>query len=270
MTPLRRLSVCADDYGQGAAVDRGILALAQQGRITALSALVTPPRWPGAGSALHDARIEGVATGLHFNLTEGQPLSAELRRDWPRFPPLRALIAQALGGRLSAGLGGALAAEFQAQLQRFVDVSGRAPDFIDGHQHVHALPGVRPLVLAAARSLGLPLRNTGRVLGPGFAFKRRVIEALGGRALEAQMRARGVAMAPALIGVYDFSPRADYRALMRAWLHGAPDGALLFCHPALGEPDAGDPIAAARQREMAYLASPAFAADLAEAGVSLG
>ena len=57
---------------------------------------------------------------------------------------------------------------------------------------------------------------------------------------------------------------------MRAWLRAVPDGALLFCHPALGDPDAGDPIAAARQREMAYLASPDFAADLAEAGVSLG
>ena len=28
MTPPRRLAVCADDYGQGAAIDRGILALA--------------------------------------------------------------------------------------------------------------------------------------------------------------------------------------------------------------------------------------------------
>jgi len=48
----------------------------------------------------------------------------------------------------------------------------------------------------------------------------------------------------------------------------------LFCHPgrpstggALGEPP--DAIAAARQRELAYLAGDDFARDLAEAGVSL-
>ncbi|NCT82570.1 MAG: ChbG/HpnK family deacetylase [Comamonadaceae bacterium] len=262
MTALRQLSVCADDYGLGPAIDRGILALAAQGRITALSCLVTPPRWASAGRALRDC---AVATGLHFNLTEGEPLSPQLRRRWPRFPGLGALMAQAFLGRLPA----ALDQEFQLQLRRFVAVTGRAPDFIDGHQHVHALPGVRPILLEAAYGLGLPLRSTGRVTGPGFAFKRRVIEACGGRALSAEMQARHLPAASALLGVYDFDPRADYRALVRGWLRTAPDGALLFCHPALGQPDAGDPIAAARANEMAYLASEAFALDLAEFGVRL-
>ncbi|MBV8037096.1 ChbG/HpnK family deacetylase [Roseateles sp.] len=262
MTPLRQLSVCADDYGLGAAVDRGILALAAQGRITALSCLVTPPRWDAAGAALQDCP---VATGLHFNLTEGRPLSPSLRLRWPRFPGLGALMAQAFLGRLPAELPD----EFQAQLQRFVAVTGRAPDFIDGHQHVHALPGVRPIVLAAAQGLGLPLRSTGRVAGPGFAFKRRVIEACGGRALGAEMQAERLPAVSALVGVYDFDPHADYRALMRGWLGTVPDGALLFCHPALGQPDVGDAIAAARANEMAYLASEAFSVDLAEFGVRL-
>ncbi|TCU97087.1 ChbG/HpnK family deacetylase [Roseateles saccharophilus] len=260
---MKRLAVCADDYGLGPAVDRGILALVGQGRITALSALVTALRWAQAGPALREVGAD--ITGLHFNLTEGEPLSAELRRHWPRFPSLGAVIAQAFLGRLP----GALAGEFEAQLQRFIDVTGRAPAFIDGRQHVHALPGVRPFVLEAAARLGVPLRNTGRLPGPGFAFKRRVIEACGGRALVAEMRARGLRAAPALVGVYGFDPQADYRALMRGWLGSAPDGALLFCHPAQGGPDAGDAIGAARVREMAYLASEAFAADLAEFGVTL-
>lgn len=259
---MKRLAVCADDYGQGPAVDRGILALAAQGRITALSALVTAPRWAEAGPALNDVTAD---TGLHFNLTEGEPLSAALRRRWPRFPSLGSVIAQAFLGRLPAEV----ADEFQAQLQRFAEITGRPPDFIDGHQHVHALPGVRPYALAAARSLGVPLRNTGRLPGRGFAFKRRVIEACGGRALAAEIRASRVPTAAALVGVYGFDPRADYRALMRGWLAAAPDGALLFCHPAQGRPDAGDPIGAARVNEMAYLTSEAFAADLAEFGVEL-
>lgn len=263
MRPPRRLAVCADDYGQGPAIDRGILALAAQGRITALSCLVTPPRWAEAGAALRGCP---VAAGLHFNLTQGEPISPALRRRWPRLPGLGELIARAVLGRLPAELAG----EFDAQLQRFVAFAGRAPAFIDGHQHVHALPGVRPAVLAAARRLGLPVRNTGRVCGPGFAFKRRVIEACGGRALAAELRAAGLRAAPALLGVYGFDPRADYRALMRGWLGTAPDGALLFCHPALGGSDAGDAIAAARANEMAYLSGDAFAQDLAEAGITLG
>jgi predicted glycoside hydrolase/deacetylase ChbG (UPF0249 family) len=261
--PRRRLAVCADDYGLGPAVDRGILALAGQGRLTALSCLVTLPRWPAAAQALRDGPVRA---GLHFNLTEGEPLSHGLRRCWPRLPGLGRLIAQAALGRLPAA---ALAEEFQVQLQRFVDATGHAPAFIDGHQHVHALPGVRSIVLAAAQSLALPVRSTGCVLGPGFGLKRRIIEACGGRALAAELRARRIAHPPALVGVYGFDPRADYRALVRGWLRSAPDEALLFCHPALGGPDAGDVIGAARANEMAYLAADAFADDLAEFGVSL-
>ena len=47
-------------------------------------------------------------------------------------------------------------AEIAAQWQRFVTVMGRAPDFIDGHQHVHILPQVRHALieyLAAQRNL---------------------------------------------------------------------------------------------------------------------
>jgi len=47
---------------------------------------------------------------------------------------------------------------------------------------------------------------------------------------------------------------------------------LLFCHPCAGAGagGAGDPIAAARQRDAAYFAGAAFAADLADAGVTVG
>lgn len=260
----RRLAVCADDYGQGAAIDRGILALAERGRITALSCLVTTPRWPAAAGALQGSRC---ATGLHFNLTDGEPVSAALRRHWPVFPRLGVLLAQAFLGRLPVA---AVGAELHAQLERFTEARGQAPGFIDGHQHVHALPGVRPHVLALARELAVPLRNTARIVGPGFAVKRAILAGCGGRALAAEARALGVAQPTALLGVHDFDPEVDYRHWMRGWLRTAPDGALLFCHPASGPADPADPIAAARAREMAYLASEAFTVDLVEAGVRLG
>jgi hypothetical protein len=130
---------------------------------------------------------------------------------------------------------------------------------------------VRNTVLEAAAAAGLPVRNTGRLAGPGFAFKRGIIERSGGRALERELCARGIAHNAVLTGVYDFGAR-DYRRLMRDWLAAAPEqGVLLMCHPAAAEPDAGvDPIAAARRREARYLGSDAFVEDLASAGFSLG
>ena len=59
---------------------------------------------------------------------------------------------------------------------------------------------------------------------------------------------------------------------MRGWLAELPaGGGLLFCHPGEQRPgDPADPIQAARERELAYLGSVAFDADLAAAKVRLG
>ena len=45
----------------------------------------------------------------------------------------------------------ALADEIASQVREFVDAFGRAPDFIDGHQHVHLFPQVRDALLEVAK-----------------------------------------------------------------------------------------------------------------------
>ena len=266
----RELALCADDFGHSAAVDRAILHLAARGRLSEVSCLVNAPAWPhdaGALAALPAVAAGRLNLGLHFNLTEGRPLSPALARQWPRLPSLHSLIARAHLRRLPLA---ALADELAAQLGAFERFAGRPPAHIDGHQHVHHLPGVRELLLQllAARP-GLRARHTGRVTGPGFAIKRLLIAATGGAALGRRLEGLGRQANTTLLGVYDFA-RSDYRALMQQWLAALPPrGGLLFCHP--GEPGgvADDPIAAARVREWGYLDSDDFAADLAAHGVRL-
>jgi hypothetical protein len=265
--PGRTVAVCADDVGLVDGVAATVVELAAAGRLSAASCLATAPGWRAAA-----ARLAGAPTslelGLHFNLSEGAPLSAELRRHWPTLPGLARLLAAAALHALPLA---AIGAEFRAQAGAFGDALGRVPAFVDGHQHVHALPGVRELVLdaIAAWPESPAVRSTGRVLGPGPALKRTVIEASGGRALERALVARGVAHNRVLLGAYDFGA-VDYRALMQRWLAAAPrEGGLLFCHPCIDAGDA-DSISAARRREAAYLASDAFAADLAAANVTIG
>ena len=265
----RALALCADDYGQNAAISAGILRLARAGRLNAISCLVNGSSWKSDAPALQSLPPT-VQIGLHFNLTEGRPLSTRLAQRWPSLPQHAQLLLRSQFGLLPRGL---LRGEFHAQLRAFLDATGHSPSYLDGHQHVHALPLIRGLVLDAAEHMRpVPaVRNTGRVLGPGFAFKRRVIEFCGGRDLTRELVQRELAHNAVLLGVYDFSD-TDYRALMQAWLTQVPaEGALLFCHP--GEAQNGGPpdaIAAARVRELAYLESPAFMQDLAQAGVVLG
>jgi len=267
----RVVAVCVDDAGLVDGVAETAVALAAAGRVSAASCVTNASGWRAAAAVLASSHAP-LELGLHFNLSEGVPLSAALRAQWPRLPGLARVLAQA---HLRAVPLAAIGAEFAAQVDAFAGAIGRAPAFVDGHQHVHALPGVRRIVLdAIATWPAMPaVRSTGRVLGPGAAFKRWLIEASGGVALERELVAAGVAHNRALLGAYDFG--ADYRARMQGWLAAAPsDGALVFCHPcAAADADASgrsDPIAAARRREAAYLASDDFRADLAAAGVTVG
>ena len=265
----RRLAVCADDFGMSAGVSEAIARLAQAGRLSAVSCLTTSTEWARRAPLLRG--LQGrVDCGLHLNLTEGVPLSPELRRVWPRFPALSRLLLQAGARALPVA---AIAAEVDAQLAAWTDAMGRAPDHLDGHQHVHHLPGVRDALLAARHRLpeSTGVRSTARVLGPGFGIKRRIIAGTGGQALGRTLQREAVPHNAALLGVYDFAAE-DYRALMRSWLASVPaEGALLFCHPADADGAAAhDPIAAARARERDHLQSTAFVDDLAAAGVELG
>ena len=264
---LRTLALCADDFGASPGTSRAISALAGRERLQAVSCLATHAHWAEAAPSTRHWPAS-VDVGLHFNLSEGAPLAPALRARWPVFPSLPKLIALAHLRRLPLA---AIEAELRAQLDAFAAARGAPPDFIDGHQHVHALPGVRRLVLDAAAALGprTAVRNTGRLPGPGNAVKRWLIAHTGGAALRRALVRRGLPHNAALLGVYDFAD-ADYAALMRSWLAAVPpEGALLFCHP--GAADApGDAIAEARPREAAYLAGDGFAADLRAAGVVLG
>lgn len=266
----RVLAMCADDFGLTQGISEGIAELAHAGRINLVSCMPQAPGWQ-VSLPLLAALPAGVQRGLHFNLTEGRPVSAELRQHWPHFLSLPKLILAAHLRQLPLE---AIALELRAQWQAFADATGAAPQFVDGHQHVHHLPGVRKVLLELVTTLSpVPaVRATGRLLGPGEGLKRWLIKATGGGALQAALARQGIPHNPCLTGAYDFI-EPDYAGRMRAWLAALPaEGGLLFCHPGVEGPPhtVVDPIAAARLREWAYLRSDAFAQDLRNADVVLG
>lgn len=248
---MRRLVVCADDFGHGPQVDAAILQLVALDRLDAVGCQVAAPAFTADAPALA-ARSARVDLGLHLDLA-------------PDRARLRALLARTA---LRAVDRGALRGAIAAQLDAFERALGRPPDFVDGHQHVHQLAGVRDVLLdlLAARYRRPPVvRNTVPLRFRGL--KPLALAALGGLALRRALDRRGVRHNAELVGVYDLAPGADYRALARGWLADAADGALLMCHPGLAPADADDPIGPARATEHAYLSSPEFPADCAAAGV---
>ncbi|CAM5787521.1 Chitooligosaccharide deacetylase [Castellaniella caeni] len=240
------------------AVDAGVLGLLRLGRLSATSLLVDGP---SAARNLPALLGTGAQVGLHLNLTEsfGQPGLCL---------PLRALIQAAYLRRLPPQ---AVRDAVDRQLRRFQALTGRLPDYVDGHQHVHQLPLVRDALLEALAALPGPrpwLRDTGRPRTAGLPWalrlKARVIAGLGAGGLRRRARAVGLRQNPGFLGVYDFKGGAQaYQAWMSLWLAQCQDGDELMCHPALG-PDAADALSAQRQAEYAVLASARMADWLAE------
>lgn len=275
----RTLCVTVDDFGLHAGVNAAVFELLARGRVQAVSCMVGAPSWDAGHATLRQLRDQAHTAdcGLHLDFTEA-PLRAGSRHD------LRGLIAGSLARALDAD---ALRAEVRAQLDAFEDAMGRAPDHVDGHQHVHQLPGVREVLMAElqARYASRPpwlrcTRAPRRLALPrgerwSSALKPRIIEALGGAGLVRAARAAGMPMNAHLLGVYDFrGGPARYRALLQAWLEAARDGDVLMCHPAAAAPGdaqaAADPIGAARRTEHAVLVEAELDTTLAHAGVRLG
>ena len=260
----RRLVVCIDDYALRPAVDDAVLSLATQGRVSATSCMVGIGRWSSAAAALRALPAGTLDTGLHLDFTEA-PLDRSLRSG------LGAFIARAYLGRLPRSR---IAAEVRAQIDAFVDAMGRAPDHIDGHQHIHQLPVVRDALLDEMARRGFTrtwLRGTRPPHGePGT--KPRVIAALGGHRLRTLAARQRIPVSAHLLGVYGFdADSAGYEQRLAQWLLRANDGDVLMCHPARGDGDAaGDPIARARGIEYQVLGGDAWPRLLAQAGVTVG
>jgi predicted glycoside hydrolase/deacetylase ChbG (UPF0249 family) len=250
------IAVCADDFGLNAQIGRGVMALAERGRLNGVSCMVGAPAWATARAEVATLRAAGIDVGLHLDLTE-HPLDAALRQ------PLGRLITQAWLRRLPDA---ALRGEVERQIDRFEQVAGHGPDYIDGHQHVHQLPQVRDaLVDVLSRTARRPwVRSTRRPTGlkpPAFAtaserLKPRIIEGLGARGLQREAARAGLPTSRRLLGVYGFgADDRGYRQWIAAWLAVAEDGDVLMCHPATAGEAAGDPIAGAREVELRVLGS---------------
>lgn len=272
------LVLCADDFGLSPGIDAAILDLIDRGRLTATTVMAAGPDLAAAAPALA-ARADRAEIGLHIAFTDLPPLGP-LPRLMPegRPPALGALIRAALLGQLDRT---EIAAEVDRQIARFRAVFGRAPDFVDGHQHVHVLPGIRGGILAAFADGRLDPRRTWlRHPAPparawrvgGWPRQKALVVAALATGLGRDAARHGVAVNDGFLGYTAFRADGSFGAVIAAQLAAAGPRTLAMCHPssAAGDTPFDDPIAAARLDEFAYLGSDRFANDLRRHGLTLG
>ena len=274
----RRIWLCADDYGLAEGVNRAIRDLISRGRLNATSVMVVGPaigRNEVAELQAAAAASPRCAIGLHATLTAPfRPLSMHFRPvDGGLFLPFQTMLRSGLLRRLDPDM---IEDELLVQLVAFKDLFGRAPDFVDGHQHAQLFPQVRDAFLAAVKEAapGAWVRQGGR-LQP-LAKRLGAPKALVLDVLSAQFRKRaaaaGIRFNPAFAGAYDFTTSPDFGVLMRQFLEGLPEGGLVMCHPGFVDEtlEGLDPLTTQREAEHAYLAGAQFPPLLAANNVTLG
>ena len=277
-TAPRRIWLCADDYGISPGVNRAIRELIERGRLNATSVMTVGGEiGRDEVRALQTAADDSprCAIGLHVTLTAPfRPLTMHFRpMDGGMFLPFPKLLRAGLLRRLDPEI---IRAELMVQLAAFGDLFGRAPDFVDGHQHTQLFPQVRDAFLSAVKEAAPKawVRQGGRDLP--LAQRLGTPKALVLDVLSAQFRRRatraGIAFNPAFAGAYDFSKAPDFGALMRGFVDGMPEGGLIMCHPGFVDDIlvSLDPLTGQREHEHAYLAGDDFPVLLAANKVTLG
>jgi len=148
---MKDLIVNADDLGWTAGVNRGVAEAHRNGIVTSTSLLANGEAFDDAVIVAHGLPALGV--GVHLNLTDGAPVAGA------KAAP--SLVDE--NGGMSGGPEQLLLRlarrklkladverEWEAQIQK-IRAAGISPTHLDGHKHVHMLPGLFPIALKLAK-----------------------------------------------------------------------------------------------------------------------
>jgi predicted glycoside hydrolase/deacetylase ChbG (UPF0249 family) len=252
--PKSTIILCADDFGLSAGVNRAILDLVAQKRLSAISCMSLAPAWEEGAEKLKLFRAQ-ISAGLHLTLTYLPPLTKEMGE---RHPPGKEVVLKSWLRLLDKTL---IEKELRAQFEKFIAVWGAPPDFIDGHQHVHVLPVVRDIVLRLRNEYAPKawMRNVVDFSALQDTWKYGVLVVLGWRWLQ-MLKKHGIPHNKQMRGAYNYNKEpVNYAVLMTEWCT-VGNNVLIYCHP--GFPDAGlaqyDPVLEPRRREYNFFSSSVF------------
>ena len=152
---MKNLIVNADDLGWTEGVNRGIAEAHRNGIVTSASLLANGAAF-ASGVELARSTL-GLGVGVHLNLSDGEPVAprelvATLVNDKGEFaggPEALLLRIAKRDVNLSE-----VEQEWEAQIER-VKEAGIQPTHLDGHKHVHMLPGLFEVALRLAKRYGI-------------------------------------------------------------------------------------------------------------------
>jgi hopanoid biosynthesis associated protein HpnK len=243
---VKNLIVNADDLGWTGGVNRGIAEAHRNGIVTSASLLAN-------GGAFEDAvklarGAAGLGTGVHLNLSDGAPVAGReavpsLVNESGKFAdgPEGLLLKIAMHGLEPEEV----EKEWEAQIRKVRD-AGVGVTHLDGHKHVHMLPGLFEIALRLAKRHGIAAIRVSHeasglrsALSAGRGLRASVVMKQGVQARGLKLLARdarekaeraGIAVADYFCGIAQ-TGELTKEGVARL-LRNLPEGTTeLMCHP---------------------------------------
>lgn len=175
-----KVIVNADDFGHGEARTLAICEAFARGLLTTTTVMANMP-WFERAVAFSRERGFFDRVGLHFNLTEGVPLTSRMREDefFCTEGLFNANFHRSLRSRLYLPkiLGELVRGEAKAQVERYCD-AGFPLKHLDSHHHVHTDFSVARELYPIAMSAGFRTSRMSRTIAPKMRFDKIVYKIL--------------------------------------------------------------------------------------------
>jgi len=284
---VKNLIVNADDLGWTEGVNRGIRDASRSGIVTSTSLLANGLAF---GEALKTTKLApGLGVGVHLNLSDGAPVAEpesvmSLLDGQGKLAcgPESLLLKRARRGLVLAEV----EREWDAQIRKVRD-AGIRPTHVDGHKHVHMLPGLFEIALRLAKrhgieairvsleesSLRAALSSGGR--HNSMVVMRQGVQARGlkllARDAREQARRAGIATTDYFCGIAQTGELT--REGVELFLRSLPDGTTeLMCHPGYADEalqKSATRLQASRQKELEILRDTRIRNLVASQGIRL-
>lgn len=271
------ITVCSDDFGLTPGICRGIIECLEYQQVSATSCMTGCPSWPRWAAQLRPFAAT-ADIGLHFTLTDHQPIgTAPTLAPNGRFPSFPRMLQQSLVRRLP---GDEIQAQFDRQLDAFEDAFGLPPTHVDGHHHIHQLPGIREIIVATlakryasktpyVRVTRDTLRN---IWQRGIDIEKCMRVGLFGSSLRTLADRSGLATNEGFSGIYNFRiARRSVAELFERFLVMPGPRMLIMCHPghSNAELEGIDCLTNQREAELAFLLGNQWPALMARNGIKI-
>jgi len=148
---MKKLIINADDLGADEARNKGIFQAIEAGRVTSVSILVNGDGFEDAMERWKSLGKTEISLGIHINLSEGMPISEDLRILTGQDGFFRG--KQATHALLKYSSEIELEREIQKEINAQINILKKFKipiTHLDGHQHIHIAPAVLPIAVSEA------------------------------------------------------------------------------------------------------------------------